>query len=118
MSAMNDHAELLFRFQPQLRYDSNEAFFADSAAIWTDNPGAVLHRGAGGKPETLAATAPSSGPAPLSLDFLGPSKYANGQPVTEDDEISAPSRNYAAMYIKLWQLPGYKNRMYGRAKED
>jgi hypothetical protein len=115
---MADNSGLLVRFQPQLKYDSNEAFFADSAAEWTDNPGNVLHRGPGGKLETIAATAPSTGPVPLSLDFLGPSKYANGQPVAEDDEISAPTSNYRAMYVRLRQLPGYKNRMYGRAKED
>ncbi len=38
------HADLLKRFQPQLRYDSQEAFFADSAAEWTDNPGNELRR--------------------------------------------------------------------------
>jgi len=36
------YEELLHRFKPQLSYDSNEAFFADSAAEWTDNPGNVL----------------------------------------------------------------------------
>ncbi len=116
---MADHSGLLVRFQPQLRYDANEAFFADSAAEWTDNPGNVLRRTEGGEPgDIIAARAPSMGPAPLSLAFLGASEYANGQPVTEDDVISAPTRNYRAMYVALRQLPGYRNRMYGRAKED
>jgi len=41
---MPNDVDLLRRFQPQLLYDSNEAFFADSAAEWTDNPGNVLRR--------------------------------------------------------------------------
>jgi hypothetical protein len=114
-----DHSALLVRFQPQLRYDSNEAFFADSAAEWTDNPGNVLRRtGAGGLDEVIAATAPGTGPAQLGLALLGASEYANQQAVHEDDEISAPTRNYRAMYVALRQLPGYKNHIYGRAKED
>jgi hypothetical protein len=116
---MADHSDLLVRFQPRLRYDSNEAFFADSAAEWTDNPGNMLRRGEGGEPgDVLAATAPSTVPAPLGLAFLGASEYANGQPVNEHDVIIALTRNYRAMYVALRQLPGYKNHMYGRAKED
>jgi hypothetical protein len=116
---LTDHSALLVRFQPQLKYDSNEAFFADSAAEWTDNPGNVLWRTERGQPgDAIAATAPGTGPAPLSLAFLGASKYVSGQPATEDDAISAPTRNYRAMYVTLRQLAGYKNRMYGRAKED
>jgi hypothetical protein len=116
---MADHSGLLVRFQPQLRYDSNEAFFADSAAEWTDNPGNVLHRSEGGQPGgVIAARAPGVGPAALSLEFLGELAYQNEESVAEDDAISAPTRNYRAMYVALRQLPGYKNRMYGRAKED
>jgi hypothetical protein len=117
---MANHSGLLIRFQPQLRYDSNEAFFADSAAEWTDNPGNMLLRGAGDKPGgTVAAKAPSRGPAPLSLDFLAAAVYTGGAPVSEDDEITATTHDYRAMYVKLrQQFPGYRNRMYGRAKPD
>jgi hypothetical protein len=116
---VTEHADLLRRFQPQLRYDSNEAFFCDSAAEWTDNPGNVLRRTVGGKPgDVIAATAPATGPAQLSLAFLAASAYDGGKAVDKDDAISAPTRNYRAMYVALRQRPGYKNRMYGRAKED
>ncbi len=116
---MTDYSALLAQFQPHLKYDSNEAFFADSAAEWTDNPGNSLRRIEGGVPsEVIAATAPSTGPAPLSLGFLGASQYGNGQSVNEHDVISAPTRNYRGMYVRLRQQPGYKNRMYGRARED
>ena len=39
---VSEHDELLRRFLPRLRYDSNEQYFADSAAQWTDNPGNEL----------------------------------------------------------------------------
>lgn len=32
------------RFAPELRYDNDEAFFADSAQEWVDNPGNELRR--------------------------------------------------------------------------
>jgi len=119
-SEVADHTELLHRFQPRLRYDSNEAFFADSAAEWTDHPGNVLRRTEKGEPsEVIAVAPPGTEPAQLALDFLGASEYSNGQPVSEDDVISAPPGNYRAMYVKLREKrPELRNRMYGRAKED
>src|SRR5438552_37275 len=41
---MGAHDDLLRRFQPLLRYDSIEQYFADSPAQWTDNPGNELRR--------------------------------------------------------------------------
>ena len=53
---MGEHDELLRRYLPRLRYDSNEQYFADSPAPWTDNPGHELrHSG-----QRLIARAPSS----------------------------------------------------------
>ena len=117
---MTDHADLLRRFQPQLKYDSNEAFFADSAAEWTDNPGNVLRRRTQqGRPgKVVAAAAPQTGQPQLSLDFLSDTAYADGQPVEDEDVISSPSARYREMYAALREREGYKNRMYGHAKED
>ena len=36
---MASTAELLKRHRPFLKYDSQESYFSDSAATWTDNPG-------------------------------------------------------------------------------
>ena len=36
---MTSTADLLKRHKPFLKYDSQESYFADSAAQWTDNPG-------------------------------------------------------------------------------
>ncbi len=117
---MAGHADLLKRFQPQLRYDSQEAFFADSAAEWTDNPGNELRRAYddGREGELLAATDSESGQAKLSLDFLGHPTYADGTTARDDDLISSPARDYRRRYVELRQRPGYANVMYGRARED
>ena len=41
---MGEHDDLLKRFQPVLRYDSNEQFFADSAEQYMVTPGTTLRR--------------------------------------------------------------------------
>ena len=114
------HEVLLRRFQPRLRYDSNEAFFADSAAEWTDNPGNVLRRfGPEGEAgEVIAAAKPQHGQEMLSLEFLGNATYRNGMHYEAGDAISDPARDYRDQYVALRQKGDYRNRMYGRAKED
>jgi hypothetical protein len=101
---MSDHDDLLRRFLPRLRYDSNEQYFADSPAQWTDNPGHELRRGDG----TLIARAPE-----LSLEGLG--DYA----AEASDFISDPRRDYRAQYVKLRVArPDLKNRIFGHAVEQ
>jgi hypothetical protein len=68
---MTDAADLLRRHQPCLYYDSQEAYFADSAAEWTDNAGNVLTDGTGLGANVIAT---AGGTPPLSLDFLGANK--------------------------------------------
>ena len=102
--------ELLRRFTPRLRYDSNEQYFADSPAQWTDNPGHELRRGNG----TLLARAPQ-----LSLGLLGKDTYSDGRATERDDYIADPRRDYRVQYVKLRVArPDLKNRVYGRAVED
>ena len=115
---MADHEALLRRFQPQVLYDSNEAFFADSAAEWTDNPGNVLRRREGDVERVLAAASPAEGEEQLSLAFLGHPEYANGERVEREDAIGNPRRDYRDQYVALRQRPGYANRVYGHATED
>ncbi|MBW3653376.1 MAG: hypothetical protein KY433_07245 [Actinobacteria bacterium] len=117
---MGEHDELLRRFQPALRYDSNEQFFADSAAQYTDAPGIELRRGpVHGKPGALIASAVPAGREPkLSLAFLGPKIYRNGERVEKTDVIGVRGKNYRAQYVRLrTSRPDLKNRMYGRAVE-
>ena len=102
--------ELLRRFTPRLRYDSNEQYFADSPAQWTDNPGHELRRSNG----TLLARAPQ-----LSLGLLGKETYADGRAAERGDYIADPGRDYRVQYVKLRVArPDLKNRVYGRAVED
>ena len=115
---MGEHDGLLRRLQPALRYDSNEQFFADSAAQYTDAPAIELRRvPVGGKPGALLASAAPTGKEPrLSLAFLGPQQYANGAKVEKTDVIGVRGRNYREQYVRLrTSRPDLNNRMYGRA---
>ncbi len=115
---MGEHDDLLRRFQPALRYDSNEQFFADSAAQYTDAPGIELRRVAqNGRPGALIASAVPAGDEPrLSLAFLGPQTYGSGEKVDKSDVIGVRGRDYRAQYVKLrTSRPELNNRMYGRA---
>jgi len=99
--------DLLRRFQPCLRYDSLETYFADSAAEWTANPPNRLRR-AGGE---VVAT-PANG---LSLDFLAKEKYGNGAGVLAGDLIESTRGDYGRQYLELRRAhPEYRNVMYGR----
>jgi hypothetical protein len=117
---MGEHDDLLRRFQPALRYDSNEQYFADSAAQYTDAPGIQLRRvPEHDKPGALIASAVPVGAEPkLSLGFLGPALYGNGDKVEKTDIIGVRGKDYRAQYVKLrTSRPDLNNRMYGRAVE-
>src|SRR3954452_19968657 len=102
-------AELLERHRPLLKYDSQECYFADSAAEWTDNPGNRLVKTDG----TVVA---SQGDG-LTLGFLG-AAYPDGSPASKTDVISDPARNYGEQARTLHQNPNYANRIYGHAVPD
>ena len=106
---MTASAELLARHQPVVKYDSQESYFADSAAEWTDNPGNML-KGADGKAIVSAGHG-------LTLSFLGPS-YDNGRAATNKDLIGDPSQDYRDQARRLHSLPGYANHVYGHAVLD
>jgi hypothetical protein len=107
---MSEHDDLLRRFLPRLRYDSNEQYFADSPAEWTDNPGHELRRADG----TLLARAPD-----LSLGLLGAATYSDGRETKASDFISDPRRDYRAQYVKLRVArPDLNNRVHGHAVEQ
>ena len=102
--------ELLARFKPQLRYDSQEAFFADSAEQMTANPGNELRRAGG---EVLARAGDG-----LSLSFLGPT-YPSGEVAEPEDVLGITGRDYRTQYSRLREArPELRNRIYGHAKED
>lgn len=106
---MSTNSELLERFRPFLQYDSQESYFADAAAEWTDNPGNRLTRADG----TVLAVAAQG----LELAFLG-QHYAQNASAAKTDVISNPSRNYREQARRLHALPGYANHVYGHAVID
>jgi hypothetical protein len=112
MAPTMDPAQLLQRHTPVLRYDSQEPYFADAASEWTDNPGNQLKRAEG---TVIAAATPSGGQPPLSLGFLGPARYANGDPVLAGDRIGVTSKNYVAEAQAMHAQPKYANRVYGHS---
>jgi hypothetical protein len=106
---MTDARTLLERHKPRLVYDSHEAYFADSAAIWTDSPSNVLKRADG----TPLATPPE-----LALDYLGPHVYADGITVLAGDTIGDTTRDYAKHAAALHRQAKYRDRAYGHARAD
>ena len=110
---MPDHDDLLKRFQPVLRYDSNEQFFADSAEQLMVNPGVELRRKrtATGNGAVLARAG-----GELALAFLAERRYADGTPVEEGDVIGAAGKDYREQYRKLRVArPELTNVVYGHA---
>jgi hypothetical protein len=107
-----DREELLHRHTPQLIYDSQETYFADSAAEWTDAPGNTLKREDG---TVLAAAKPGPGQAQLSLDFLRAGRYASRAKVSGGDAIGHATKDYLESYRALHPQERYRNRIYGRA---
>ena len=109
MPLVSTSAELLERHKPFLKYDSQESYFADSAAEWTDNPGNALKRADG--------TVVQSAGAGLSLAYLG-RDYADGSHALKTDAIGDPTREYRDQARALHQQPGYANHVYGHAVLD
>jgi hypothetical protein len=118
---------LLIRYAPELIYDTQEIYRADSAAEITDNhkPGENYYnelRDWNGN--LLAAADSTSGAELLTLDFLGTTYppgtyigqyYASGYPATYPDHIDERN-NYSEDFQRLNALSQYKNRVYGRVK--
>jgi hypothetical protein len=119
MAAEDD--ELLERFQPVLRYDSNEQFFADSAQQYMDAPGITLRRGPVSREKAgavLASSDGSGGVPKLALDFLGAKTYANQKPAEKTDVIGVRGKNYREQYVALRTArPDLNNVTYGHAIE-
>jgi hypothetical protein len=105
---------LLTRHRPLLKYDSHECYFADSAAELTDWKSCRLRQGK----TVIAEATPRDGRPKLSLDFLGPKEYGNGEQVKATDTLGDAEDDYAEAAREMHQDPAYRNRMYGRAVTD
>jgi hypothetical protein len=113
--------DLLDRFSPVLRYDSQGSFFADSARMMTDHVATdgrrsnSLRRQSG---EVVAAAKPKGGQSQLSIDFLASQRYANGVSAEKDDYLDAVGKDYVLAAREMHGNPQYANRCYGHAVHD
>jgi hypothetical protein len=114
-----DFNVLLEKYVPQLRYDSQEQYFADSAATMTDNytsgsTGNTLQRQDG----TILATANPTMGQPLSIDLLNWPNYSTGGQVSQySDKIDA-ANTYDSDAQRLHADYHYRDKIYSRVKQD
>jgi len=107
--------DLLRSFAPQLRYETQETYFADSAAEMTDNfvAGSRQNYVSSGSGTRLAAANPADALANLSLGFLGDPAYADGRTATTSDYLDA-ANTYYQQDAQRMRAAGYADRVYGR----
>jgi hypothetical protein len=109
-----DTDALLYRYSPQLRYDQQENYFADSAAEITDNwYGGVSNKLVTNDGAPLAWSEPGHGPWRLDLYSLG-DLYPPGFAASGSDWIDEDNSDYSGDAYRLHNL-GYGNHIYGRA---
>ena len=93
----------LEQYRPALVYDPQEAYRAMSAASITDHPDNALKRENG-----AIVTRAGAG---LSLQLLSAYDVKAGDRIDEDSDYLAASRSFE-------RNPAYRQRVYGRVKED
>jgi hypothetical protein len=108
--------DLLRAYSPQLRYETQETYFADSAAEMTDNfvAGSRQNYLVSGTGTRLAAANPADPLANLSLAFLGDPTYADGRAAATSDYLDAANTFYQQDAQRM-RAAGYGDRVYGRA---
>jgi hypothetical protein len=107
--------DLLRAYSPHLRYESQETYFADSAAEMTDNfvAGSRQNYLVNGSGTRLAAANPADALANLSLAFLGDPTYADGRTAATSDHLDA-ANSYYQQDAQRMRVAGYGDRFYGR----
>ena len=106
---------LLRRYAPELRYEAQEGYFADSAAEMTDNfAGTRQNYLVNSSGARIAAANPADPLANLSLGFLGDPLYADGRTAATGDYLDAANTNYQQDAQRM-RAAGYADRVYGRA---
>ena len=112
--------ELLEQYSPELHYDAQENYFADSAAEMTDNihdngDGTVAANALKDKDGNVIARA--GGTPALNLGFLRSGSYPNGTTVSDTDYIDAVG-DLLGDSRRMHADPAYANVVYGRVVKD
>ena len=107
--------DLLRQYAPELRYETQESYFADSAAEMTDNyvSGSRTNYLVDGSGTRIGAANPADALADLSLGFLGSPAYANGRVASDSDYLDAANTSYQQDAQRM-RAAGYGDRIYGR----
>jgi Tol biopolymer transport system component len=118
-----DFEAQLPRHVPHLRYESQELYFADSAATITNNyfyngrkrdyRTNYLKRGS----QILATSDPLAVGPDLTLEFLG-ATYGDGTAAQSTDNLDEATGTEQADAARMHGLDLYANRIYGRAVKD
>ncbi|WP_027008424.1 hypothetical protein [Conexibacter woesei] len=109
---MSDTAQLLETYQPHLKYDQQEMYFADAAEMFVRSPGMRLRRAGDATDFKVAG-------AGLDLAFLSSDPYPGTQfRWAEWDTLGCPDRNYASRAATLHMDPNIANVVYGHVVED
>lgn len=108
-------SDLLRRYAPELRYETQETYFADSAAEMTDNyvRGTRQNYLVDANGTRFAGADPASALSDLSLGFLGAPLYASGRTAADTDYLDAANTSYQQDAQRL-RAAGYGDRIYGR----
>jgi hypothetical protein len=106
--------DLLRQYAPQLRYEPQESYFADSAAEMTNSfvAGTRSNYLVDGNGTRIAAADPANALPNLSLGFLGDPLYANGRTATTSDYLDE-ANSYQQDAQRL-HAAGYGDHIYGR----
>lgn len=114
----NTDLALLAQWQPELRYDSLESYFAISASSMTDNYSAGSYSNTLENQQGVIA---SSDPAvlgdTLSLSYLGET-YPGGATSTTADFLNAADDSRLLDAQGFQGNPGYANKTYGQIVRD
>jgi WD40 repeat protein/VPS62-like protein len=109
-----DYNALLQQYAPQVRYDNQENYYADSAAEITDNPLNYLRRWDG---TPIAASSDPAYPQ-LSLSFLGSPTYSNGTVAVDNDYLDEVNDTYAVDAQNMHANAFYADRVYGHVTQS
>ena len=111
---MSDPAQLLNLHLPYLKYDSQEAYFADAAEIFVDSPGMRLRRKG-----SSADVAVQGGALDLAFLATDPHPYpgTSFKPAATDT-VGVPDKQYRARAAALHARPELANVCYGHAVSD